>query len=196
MNEGITCVALLWLTSRLSSVLSALDAMVFTLSLITNVHSIYCTDANSCEPNFSASIILCRSRIGSMRGEILSSGYLGHNVVHVQYNLVNYHAKEEIQRFRTVYSSPSCFIVSFFIMALRMYGLEQALELVTTGDDDEENLSDDEMVGDFVTDSGQNVVLSGDTLSRASDMSVSLPDPSEMDSLLLDDTGGNGGDSS
>lgn len=26
-------------------------------------------------------------------------------------------------------------------------------------------------------------------------MSVSLPDPSEMDSLLLDDTGGNGGDS-
>ena len=28
-------------------------------------------------------------------------------------------------------------------MALRMYGLEQALELVTAGDDDEENLSDD-----------------------------------------------------
>ena len=51
------------------------------------------------------------------------------------------------------------------------------------------------MVGDFVTDSGQSVVLSGETLSRASDMSVSLPDPSEMDSLLLDDTGGNGGDS-
>ena len=51
------------------------------------------------------------------------------------------------------------------------------------------------MVGDFVTDSGQSVVLSGETLSRASDMSVSLPDPSEMDSLLLYDTGGNGGDS-
>ena len=52
-------------------------------------------------------------------------------------------------------------------MALRIYGLEQALELVTAGDDDEENLSDDEMVGDFVTDSGQSVVLSGETLSRA-----------------------------
>ena len=94
-----------------------------------------------------------------------------------------------------VSSSPRCFIVNFFVMALRMFGLEQALELVTAGDNDEENLSDDEMVGDFVTDSGQNVVLSGETLARASDMSVSLPDPSEMDSLLLDDTGGNGGDS-
>ena len=94
-----------------------------------------------------------------------------------------------------VSSSPRCFIVNFFVMALRMFGLEQVLELVTAGDNDEENLSDDEMVGDFVTDSGQNVVLSGETLARASDMSVSLPDPSEMDSLLLDDTGGNGGDS-
>ena len=51
------------------------------------------------------------------------------------------------------------------------------------------------MVGDFVTDSGQSVALSGETLARASDMSVSLPDPSERDSLLLNDTGDNGGDS-
>ena len=72
-------------------------------------------------------------------------------------------------------------------MVLRTYGLEQALELVTAGDN--ENLSDDEMVGN-ITDSGQSV-LSGETLSRVSDVSVSLPDPSEMDSLLLDDTGGN-----
>lgn len=50
------------------------------------------------------------------------------------------------------------------------------------------------MVGDFVTDSGQSVVLSGETLASASDMSVSLPDPSEKDSLLLNDTGDNGGD--
>ena len=73
-------------------------------------------------------------------------------------------------------------------MVLRTYGLEQALELVTAGDN--ENLSDDEMVGNIITDSGQSV-LSGETLSRVSDVSVSLPDPSEMDSLLLDDTGGN-----
>ena len=79
-------------------------------------------------------------------------------------------------------------------MALRMYGLEQALELVTASDDNEENLSDNEMVGEFVTDSGQSVVLSGETLARASDMSVSLPDPSERDSLLLNDIGDNGGD--
>ena len=79
-------------------------------------------------------------------------------------------------------------------MALRMYGLEQALELVTASADDEEGLSEDEMpVGYFVTDSGQSVVLSGKALLRMSGVAVNLPDPSDMDSLLLDDAGGNGG---
>ena len=56
-------------------------------------------------------------------------------------------------------------------MALRMYGLQQALELFTASADDEEGLSEDEMlVGDFVTDGGQSVVLSGEALSRMSEV--------------------------
>ena len=70
------------------------------------------------------------------------------------------------------------------------YGLrktiEQALELVTTSSlDDDGDLSGDEVVGDFVSEEGQSVVLSGETLSCAAAMQLSLPEPSEMDSLLL-----------
>ena len=63
-----------------------------------------------------------------MQGEILLSGYLGHNIVHVQYNLVNYTPCEKDR-------------------SALLNGLE--------------NLSDDEMVGDFVTDSGQSVLEAG-----------------------------------
>ena len=46
--------------------------------------------------------------------------------------------EKEIQRYRMVCSSSRCFIGSFFVIALRVFGLEQALELVTADDDDEE----------------------------------------------------------
>ena len=81
-------------------------------------------------------------------------------------------------------------------MLLQMYGLGQALELVTAGTDDDEGLSNDEMpVGNIITGGGQSVILSGETLTRVK-MAVNLSNPSDIDSLLLDNAGGGGGNGS
>ena len=83
-------------------------------------------------------------------------------------------------------------------MALQKFSVAEAVGLLTArGTDDEEELSEDEMIGDFVTVGGESVVLSSEMLSRVPAMTVA-PLASELDSLLLgeedDDVVEEGGD--
>ena len=85
-------------------------------------------------------------------------------------------------------------------MALQKFRVAEAIGLLPVcGSDDEEELSEDEIIGDFVTEGGESVVLSrsGEMLSQVPAMTVA-PLASEIDSLLLgeedDDVAEEGGD--
>ena len=83
-------------------------------------------------------------------------------------------------------------------MALQKFSVADAVGILTArGSDDEEELSEDEIIGDFVTEGGESVVLSSEMLSRVPAMTVA-PLASEIDSLLLgeedDDVAEVGGD--
>ena len=83
-------------------------------------------------------------------------------------------------------------------MALRNFSIVEDVGLLTTfGSNDEEVLSEDEMIGNFMTEGGGSVVLSSEMLSRVPAMTVA-PFALEMDSLLLgkedDDVAEEGGD--
>ena len=83
-------------------------------------------------------------------------------------------------------------------IALQKFSVAEAVGLLTArGTNDEEELSEDEMIGDFVTEGGESVVLSSEMLSRVPAMTVA-PLASELDSLLLgeedDDVAEEGGD--
>ena len=56
--------------------------------------------------------------------------------------------------------------------------------LTLRGSDDEEELSEDEIIGGFVTEGGESIVLSSEMLSRVPAMTLA-PLASEIDSLLL-----------
>ena len=69
--------------------------------------------------------------------------------------------------------------------------------LTARSSNNEEELSEDEIIGDFVTEGGESVVLSSEMLSRVPAMTLA-PLASEIDSLLLgeedDDVAEEGGD--
>ena len=70
-------------------------------------------------------------------------------------------------------------------MALQKFSVADAIGLLTArGSEGEEELSEDEIIGDFVTEGGESVVLSSEMLSRVPAMTVA-PLASEIDSLLL-----------
>ena len=51
-------------------------------------------------------------------------------------------------------------------MALQKFNVAEAVDLLTVcSSDDKEELSEDEMMGDFMTESGENIVLSSEKLS-------------------------------
>ena len=65
------------------------------------------------------------------------------------------------------------------------FSVADAVGLLTArGSDDEEELSEDKIIGDFVTEDGESVVLSSEMLSRVPAMTL-VPLTSEIDSLLL-----------
>ena len=67
-------------------------------------------------------------------------------------------------------------------MALQKFSVAEAVGLLTArGSDDEEELSEDEIIGDFVTEGGESVVLSSEMLSRVPAMTLA-PLASEIDS--------------
>ena len=83
-------------------------------------------------------------------------------------------------------------------MALQKFSVDEAVGLLMArGSDDEGELSEDEIIGDFVREGGESVVLSSEMLSRVPAMTVA-PLSSEIDSLLLgeedDDVAEQGGD--
>ena len=82
-------------------------------------------------------------------------------------------------------------------MALQKLDVAKAVGLLTArGSNDEEELSEDEKIGDFVTEGGKSVVLSSEMLSRVPAMTVA-PFALEIDSLPLgeeDDDVAEGGD--
>ena len=84
-------------------------------------------------------------------------------------------------------------------MALQKFSVADAVGLLTArGSDDEEELSEDEIIGNFVTEGGESVVLSSEILSRVPAMTLT-PLASEIDSLLLeedDDIAEEGGEGS
>ena len=70
-------------------------------------------------------------------------------------------------------------------MALQKFSAAEAVSHLTAhGSDDEEELSEDEVIDDFVTEGGESIVLSSEMLSRVPAMTVA-PLASEIDSLLL-----------
>ncbi len=83
-------------------------------------------------------------------------------------------------------------------MALQKFGVAKAVGLLTArGSDDEEEVSKDKIIGDFVREGGESIVLSSEMLSGGPAMTVA-PLASEIDSLLLgeedDDVAEEGGD--
>ena len=51
-------------------------------------------------------------------------------------------------------------------MALQKFNVAEAVDLLTVcSSDDKEEISEDEMMGDFMTESGENIVLSSEKLS-------------------------------
>ena len=83
-------------------------------------------------------------------------------------------------------------------MALQKSSVAEAVSLLMArGSDDEEELSEDEIIGDFVTEGGESIVLSSELLSQVPAMTLA-PLTSEIDSLLLgkedDDVAEEGGD--
>ena len=83
-------------------------------------------------------------------------------------------------------------------MAPEKFSVADAVGLLTArGSDDEEELSEDERIGNFVTEGGENVVLSSEILSRVPALTLA-PLASKIDSLLLveedDDVAEEGGD--
>ena len=70
-------------------------------------------------------------------------------------------------------------------MALQKFSIAEAVGLLTAcGLDDEEELSKDKIIGNFVTEGGKSIVLSSEMLSRVPAMTVA-PLTSEIDSSLL-----------
>ena len=69
-------------------------------------------------------------------------------------------------------------------MALQKFSVADAVGLLTARGSDEEELSEDEIIGDFVTEGGESIVLSSEMLSRVPAMTVA-PLASEIDPLLL-----------
>ena len=70
-------------------------------------------------------------------------------------------------------------------MALQKFSVADTVGLLTArGYEDEEELSEDEIIGDFVTEGGESIVLSSEMLSRVPAMTVA-PLASEIESLLL-----------
>ena len=70
-------------------------------------------------------------------------------------------------------------------MALQKFSVADAVGLLTArGSDDAEELSEDEIIGHFVTEGGESIVLSSEMLSRVPAMTVA-PLASEIDPLLL-----------
>ena len=57
-------------------------------------------------------------------------------------------------------------------MALQKFSVAEAVGLLTTRGSDEEELSEDEIIGDFVTERGESVVLSSEMLSRVPAMTL------------------------
>ena len=83
-------------------------------------------------------------------------------------------------------------------IALQKFSVADAVGLLTArGSDDEEELSEDEIIGDFVTEGDESVVLPSEMLSRVPAMTLA-PLAWEIDSLLLgeedDDVAEEGGD--
>ena len=67
-------------------------------------------------------------------------------------------------------------------MALQKFSVAETIGLLTAhGSDDEEEVSEDEIIGDFVREGGESVVLSSKMLSGVPAMTVT-PLTSEIDS--------------
>ena len=70
-------------------------------------------------------------------------------------------------------------------MAFQRFSIANGLGLLKVHcSDDEEELSKDEMIGNFMTESGESTVLSSEMLSQVPAMTMA-PIASEIDSLLL-----------
>ena len=75
-------------------------------------------------------------------------------------------------------------------MALKTFSVTEAVGLLTVcGSGDEEEPSEDEIIGDFAANSGESVLLSSEMLSRVLAMTVA-PLALEIDSLLLGEEDG------
>ena len=75
-------------------------------------------------------------------------------------------------------------------MALQKFSAAEDIgHLTAHGSDNEEELSEDEVIDDFVTEGGESIVLSSEMLSRVPAMTVA-PLASEIDSLLLGEEDG------
>ena len=70
-------------------------------------------------------------------------------------------------------------------MALQKFSVADAVgHLTARGSDDEEELCEDEIIGEFAAEGGESVVLSNEILSRVPAMTLA-PLASKVDSLLL-----------
>ncbi len=82
-------------------------------------------------------------------------------------------------------------------MALQKFSVTEAVGLLTARDSDDEELSEDEKIGNFVTEGSESLNLSSEMLSRVPAMTVA-PLASEIDSFVLgeedDDVAEEGGD--
>ena len=113
------------------------------------------------------------------------------NQVHTEHNLLHvfcavylgpWASRERVKRgrFNDIRFTWSC-VAKKSVMALQKLSVAKAVGLLTPcGSDDDEELSEDEIIGNFVTEGGESIVLSSDMLSRVPAMTVA-----PLTSLLL-----------